>query len=221
MVQPPSGPLTPPRFIYITGCDGVGKTTQARLLVEQLRARGLRVRRVWLRFPFFFSLPLLAYARLRGYSWHEQAGPVRHGYWHFRPSRLLRLLFPWALLLDASLAALFRIHLPLRAGWTIVCERFVLDMLVDQMVAFGEDCLPARLPGRLYLRLLPSGAKVILLDLSPARIQARRQDLQSDRLLAQRQQSFLALGAACGLPRLSTEDSITRVNRRIWDLLSA
>jgi thymidylate kinase len=221
MVKPAPGDLAPPRFIYITGCDGTGKTTQASLLVEQLRARGIKTRRVWLRFPFFFSLPLLAYARLRGYSWYEETGGVRHGYWDFRPSRLLRLVFPWFLLADAALAVLWRIYLPLAAGWTIVCERFVLDILADLGVALGDHRLCTRLPGRLFLRLLPLGAKVVLLDLSPALIQARREDLKSDRALSDKQRAFRAIGAACNLPQLSSEDSITQVNQRIWDLLTA
>jgi thymidylate kinase len=222
MVMSAREPLaTLPRFIYITGCDGTGKTTQASLLVDQLQARGIKTRQLWLRFPFFLSLPLLAYARARGLSWYEKTGNVNHGYWDFRTSRLLRTFLPWTLLIDAAFAGLFKIYLPLWSGWTIVCERFVLDMLADLAVAFRDDCLCNRLPSSLFLRLLPPGSKVILLDLSPAVIQARREDLKSDRLLSERRRAFLVLGRACNLPQLSSEDSIARVNRQIWDRLNA
>ena len=92
------------RFIYITGCDGTGKSTQARLLLAQLKASGIKARHLWLRYPFFLSLPLLAYARLRGYSWREKTGDMEYSYWDFHRSWLMRTIFPWALLLDAALA---------------------------------------------------------------------------------------------------------------------
>src|SRR5687767_9986185 len=102
-----------PRFLYLTGCDGTGKTTQADLLCAWLKQRSIQPRRVWLRFPFIFSLPLLAYARWRRLSWYEVVEGVRHGYWDFRTSILLKALFPWCLLLDAALAAVVKVYLPL------------------------------------------------------------------------------------------------------------
>lgn len=207
------------KFIYITGADGTGKTTQARLLLEQLRLLGVNARPVWLRFPFFFSLPLLAYARLRGLSWYEEAGGARHGYWDFRRSWLMKNIFPWALLLDAALAALWKVYLPLWAGRTIVCERFVLDTLVDLAVAVRDHQFYARLPGKLFIRLLPPGARVLLLDLDPLTIQKRRSDLASDRRLADRLAAFRALGAGCRLPLLSSQSPVQEVNARVWEYL--
>lgn len=219
MVTPGPDAVAPPRFIYITGCDGTGKTTQVGLLVDQLRSRGIKTRLVWLRFPFFFSLPLLAYARLRGYSWYDQTGAVRQGYWDFRSSWLMRNVFPWVLLADAALAALLRIYLPLWSGWTIVCERFTLDMLADLAVSFQDNRTCNRLPGRLFTRLLPPGSRTILLDLSPAVIKARREDLRSDRMLSERQQAFRTIGAECKLPLVSSERTIAQVNQQIWNYL--
>lgn len=217
-----SAPTRPPRFIYITGCDGTGKSTQARLLTEQLRLLGVKARPLWLRFPFFFSLPLLAYARLRGLSWYEEAGgAVRHGYWDFRRSWLMKTVFPWLLLLDAALAALWKVYLPLWAGRTLVCERFVLDMLVDLALAVGDDRFYARLPGKLFPRLLPAKARTLALDLDPPAIRARRPDLASDRLLPQRLAAFRALAAGCGLPLISSRPPVEQVNAQIWQRLQA
>jgi len=91
-------------MVYITGCDGSGKTTQAALLIARLAAEERKPLRLWLRFPFRFSLILLLYARLRGLSWSETHGPVRHGYWNFQSDPLMRRLFPAVLWLDAALA---------------------------------------------------------------------------------------------------------------------
>ncbi len=176
---------------------------------------------MWLRYPFFFSVPLLAYARWRGYSWHEACGGVRHGYWAFGQSYLLRALLPWTLLVDAVLAALRRIYLPLWLGCVVVCERFVLDMLVDLAVAFDERDLYAGLPGRFYRRLIPRRSTVVCLDLDVPAIRARRPDLQFDRCLPVRVEAFRRLASACDVPTISTAPPVEQVQAQIERLAGA
>ena len=170
-----------------------------------------------MRFPFFFSLPLLAFARWRGCSWSEVHGSVKHGYWDFRRSWLMRNLFPWVLLLDASLASAWKVHLPLRLGWTIVCERFVLDMLVDLAVALDDPAVSTHLPGSLFVHLLPRRALVIFLDLDQETIIKRRSDLQSDRKLHSRLEAYRSLSIALHIPMCSSLDQVTVVNQSIRD----
>jgi hypothetical protein len=200
-----------PRFIYLSGCDGTGKTTQVRLLMEQQSSQGMRTRHVWLRFPFVLSLPLLVYARGRGLSWHEQCGGVRHGYWDFRGAPLLRLLLPWTLFADAALVGLFKIHLPLWRGETVVCERYVLDMVVDLIVAFDDPDLHKHLPGRLFLNLLPAGAMIAVLDLDAATIRQRRADLVYDKKLEARLEAFRLISRDWKLPIVSSFDPAKEV----------
>lgn len=203
------------RFIYVTGADGTGKSTQARLLLDYLRKNGVCCKHLWLRFPFFASLPLLAYARWRKYSWFEETDGVRHGYWNFGHSWVLRVFLPWTLLVDATLAALLQIWTSLWLGKTIVCERFVLDMLVDLGVAFSDSGLHHRLPGRLYVHLLPSDATVIFLDLDTEAIRARRSDLRSDHRLEARLEAFRRLGKDYAVTVLSSRQSIDQVSKDI------
>ncbi len=201
-------------LIYITGCDGTGKSTQASLLVAAGAAGGKSARRVWLRFPFFFSAPLLAYARTQGLSWHETSAGVRHGYWDFRSSRVMRL-FPWLLLVDAALAGCWNIFLPLWHNQMIVCERYVLDMLVDLSLAFNDKTIFTRLPFRWYFKLLPRQAVIILLDLDAQTIRARRPDLISDKTLEQRLSAYRALAAHLNITPLSSQDTIENIQNHI------
>lgn len=190
-------------------------------MIARLARDGVRWRHVWLRYPFALSVPLLAYARWRGYSWHEEVGGIRHGYWAFRQSPLLRALLPWTMLLDAVFAATRRIYWPLWRGYMVVCERFVLDMLVDLAVAFGDAALHARLPGRLYLRLLPRRAVVVCLDLEVDTIRARRSDLVSDRCLPVRVATYRQLVAERGLVSLSSAPPVERVAQQISGIVAA
>ena len=208
-----------PRFIYITGADGTGKSTQAQLLIHNLEGLGIRCRHLWLRFPFFFSFPLLAFARWRGYSWHEVNEEVDHGYWNFSRSRVMRKLFPWVLLFDASLAALGKIYLPLFFGATIVCERFVLDMLVDLSVALQDPYLSFHLPGRLFLRLMPDNTKIIILDLNKDTICSRRPDLIFDHALTSRLEAYRLLANQLKLPIIDSHQSINMVLQEILTIM--
>ena len=170
--EPRSAPLRLPACIYLAGADGTGKTTQARLLVRRLGQLGVPCRHLWLRFPFLFSLPLLVYARWRHFSWRERVGGAAHGYWDFRRSWLLRRILPLTVLADAALASLFAVYRPLRTGTIIVCERYVLDMLVDLSIATGTRLADSRVL-RLLAELLPTGALVIGLTAPQSLIASR------------------------------------------------
>jgi thymidylate kinase len=188
-----------PIFIYITGADGTGKTTQAEILIQLLEERGIRCKHLWLRFPFFFSLPLLAYARWKGYSWYEKTEGVRHGYWDFRHSWLMRTVFPWALLLDATLASVLAVYLPLQLGYTIVCERYVLDMIVDLSVATGCPVERMERWGKCLLNVLPGNSSTFILDSDATTVRKRRPDLLSDRRLQDKLSSYRNLAQSLSL----------------------
>jgi hypothetical protein len=209
------------RFFYITGCDGTGKTTQAKLLLAHLEEQGIPAQHLWMRFPFFFTLPLLVYARLRGFSWYEEHNGIRQGYWDFHRSWLLRNLVPWILLLDAALAAVGKVYFALWRGKTIVCERFVLDMLVDLEIALRDPGLHRRLPGRLFLRLLPQDARIAILELDPDTLRSRRADLRIDRRLEDRVAAFRRLIMDQSLTSLSSHMSIDRLSREIQRMVKS
>ena len=174
MVELPAEPVEIPknlaRFIYITGCDGTGKTTQVCLLLEKLQAAGVKDPPCLATLPIFLQPAAVGLRPLARLSWYEQSGDIKHGYWDFSRSRLLQNILPWLLLLDASLAGFTKIYLPIWRGETVICERFVLDMLVDLSLAFGGKDLYKQLPGRLYLKLLPRNAKIFILNLDAATI---------------------------------------------------
>lgn len=209
-----------PLFIYVTGCDGTGKSTQSQALLTLLAQNGYRARLLWRRFPFFFSIPLLAYARLGGFSWYESTAGYRQGYWDFSKSWLLRVFFPWAYLLDAWLASILFVAIPMRMGVSLVCERYVLDMAIDLAVALRQEHFLAGLPARWMLALLPAHASVFLLDLDVETLLLRRPALAHDRNLGMKLHLYRRLAELQGFPLLSGREFAEMLTCHIWQQVS-
>jgi hypothetical protein len=206
-------------FFYITGCDGIGKTTQARLLVDYLRRQGQRVRHVWLRFPFFLSAPFLVYARLRKLSWQEQHEGKRYGYWDFSRSWLMKRIFPWILLVDAILAASWNVYIPRLFGWYVVCERFVLDMLADLSIGSHEPGFTSGALGNMFFHLIPPVSRVIVLDLDKETILSRRPDLAYDHTLDEKLIFYRSIAEIRNIPLIKTNAPVETVNEQIKGLI--
>jgi thymidylate kinase len=209
-----------PHCIHLTGVDGSGKSTQAGLIQSWFERQGIPARCVWLRFPRLFCVPFLIYARLRGYSRRETVGEHQHGYWDFGASWFMAKVFPWALLLDAFLLALVKVYLPLWRGYTVICDRFVVDVLADLMTGFNDNGFDECLPGRLFLALLPRGARVVVLDLDTETARRRCPELKGDHSHAKRRAIYLDIARRRRLPVVSTEPSIEATMSRLIAALS-
>jgi hypothetical protein len=133
----------------------------------------------------------------------------------------MREIFPWALLLDAALAAIRHIYVPLWRGEIIVCERFALDMLVDLSVATGEADLWNHPPGRLFLRLLPACSQVIILDLDAPMVRCRRPDLAFDHRLDERLAAYRRLSAGLGIAPFSSRQPVEAIHCEIARLIES
>jgi hypothetical protein len=162
----------------------------------------------------------LVYARWRGFSWYEEYGGVRHGYWDFKASRLLRLFLPWTYLFDAAMFAPWKVYVPLLLGQTVVCERFVIDMLVDLALAFDDANFHKQLPGRWFTRLLPARAQVVVLDVDGESARARRADLEGDARLEQRLHMYRQIVYDLEFPVVLNQDEVTAVSLAVRNQLA-
>jgi dTMP kinase len=154
-----------PRFVSLEGLDGTGKTTQAALLVEALRARGRDV--VAVREPGGTELG----ERVRALLLDPRAS-----------------IAPWA---EALLYAAARAQLvaevigpALERGAVVVADRFVDSSLayqgvarglgIDRVQAVNEAATGGVWPDRTLLLQLPGDQAAARRDPSPDRIEAER-----------------------------------------------
>jgi len=110
--------------------------------------------------------------------------------------------------------------LPLLFGKTLICERFVLDMLADMMVAFGSKKMLFSYPGKLFPKLIPSKSKIALLILDEQTIRQRRSDLNSDKRLGERLEMYQLISSQYSLPAFSSTLPPRILNEILLDQLN-
>jgi thymidylate kinase len=160
-----------PMFICITGIDGVGKTTHVNLILKHLREKGIKCQYKWLRFHHFFSLPLLAFCRVAGYTRLSTLGNSQKCSYHeFYKSGFVSAVYPWILFFDTFLFTSIKVYIPMFFGTTIVCDRFVYDTLIDLMVATKDYKTYKKPVGKFFLKLIPKNAHFVMLDLDKSTI---------------------------------------------------
>lgn len=170
-----------PIFLCITGIDGVGKTTHVNLILEHLRGKGIKCQYKWLRFHYLFSLPLLVFCRVVGYTRVSTLGDSQKCSYHeFYKSRFVSSVYPWILFVDTFLFTTIKVYIPMFFGISIVCDRFVYDTLIDVAVATKDHEIYKKTVGKLFLKLIPKNAHLVMLSLDKSTIFLRRPELKND-----------------------------------------
>ena len=201
-----------PDFICLVGVDGCGKSTLARILQRELAARGIRSRVVWLRMNYFLTRPVLLYCRLAGLTRRPVVAGQRISIHEFQRSPLVAKVVQYLHWLDTALAYFFKAFLPMRLrGETIICDRFVYDVLIDFIVESGNPGLHRNLIHRLLFGLLPRRAKLVLIKADREVIIARRPDvLATDPHFDARFAEYATIDRQYGLPVVDNNDSLEK-----------
>lgn len=209
------------KIIAICGIDGSGKTTQVKLLKKYLRKNGFRVKCVWLRWTALFSYPFLALCRLLGYTkWKTiRRSNVRYAERRFYMNRALARLWPWFFTLDTLIYLILRIEVWRIFGFIVLCDRFVLDILVDLMCETKDYRLPERLVGRLLLSLIPKNSKLIIIDVAENTAYHRKHDIPSIGYLKERRGLYLALAKTLRIHVINGEKEANKVHEDILKIL--
>ena len=167
-----------PDFICLVGVDGSGKSTLAQMLQQELEARGLRTRIVWLRMNYRLTKPVLLYCRLTGLTRRPMVNGRKISIHEFHRSRPVAKLVQYLHFLDTVIAYFFKVFIPMRlCGRYIICDRFVHDVLIDFIMESKDFDLHDRLIRKLLFSLIPKDARILLVETDLDTILERKPDV--------------------------------------------
>lgn len=211
--------LNIPSLIFITGADGVGKSSIARWLVERLMAQGTRAGLVWSRFGNFLSKPFLALTRLSGHNFYKTFDGVLFGFHNFENLYGFRYLFALMQAIDVNIAALKNIRSAKKRYNVLVCERGPWDTLADVIADTGLDNIYDGVLSRLFTAQVRDGTKVILVKRSKENIFQSRPELIHDYKLDRKLDIYNHLAAVNRWSIVDNNYSIEAAQNEILKLL--
>jgi len=167
-----------PNFIMFFGPEGVGKSTQAKLLIRWLRTRGVRTRNVWVRSNQLFSYILSELIiKLGRYTYEIFPNGARLKQLDVNFVRRLKLLWLSTVVLSVLVKALLTAVIPYHLGYVIVAERYLLDKIADLFVFNRVSLNMSRetliLITRILFRFIPRNSLLIVFEADYASLEER------------------------------------------------
>lgn len=160
-------------LITISGPDGVGKSTQVRLLVDHLRTLGCGARAVWFRPGYSRELDAL-----RGFVRKLSPRPLPTATEPERRARVFErpgVSRAWLSMALADTALQFGIKLRflLACGESVVCDRYLLDARLDLELRFPELVRQLGLAWPALAACCPRPSAAFVLKASAAQVEKR------------------------------------------------
>lgn len=219
-----------PFLICFIGIDGSGKTTQAKALVQVLKARGVESRYVWSGFKPLLIKPFLII--VKAIFFHDKDMFEDYSEYSSTKKRLFRdsglsAAYKYLVLLDYLMQSIIRtmvqVKIPFMLGKSIVCDRYVHDIVVDlgADLNFSSQRTKNMLKG--LMSLFPEPDLIFLLDVPEEVGFQRKSDIKyTIDVLRRRRKIYLEIGKEFRITKLdSNQRSLGEVKNIIQDRVLA
>jgi energy-coupling factor transporter ATP-binding protein EcfA2 len=189
--------MRPYNIIIISGPDGSGKSTIAKILRTELKKRGYPVYYTWLRYPRLFSLLPLLISRFIGTTLEIRIDgvckSVLHAYYRVP---ILGKLYELAILVDYLIYKFFKVYIPSLLGFIVIIDRGLLDILIDVYVETRK--FPKLLHVYLERESKKTNSSRVLIIASYPTLISRRRDNLCDPGFRKVYALYKLLGPICG-----------------------
>ena len=207
-------------LVAFSGVDGSGKSTQIRLLEQQLSSSGVKVMHIRCRWRPVLSLPLLGVLRRLGYARVHIGGGS-----YIVETRMPEgggLASLWVILTQLENLVKTGIKLAFSSliGRIVICDRYVLDMLVDGMAGLHDRPDRNRL-GFQLLRLFPRPNYAFFMDIDPEVAFKRKPDLPTLGDYIERLRLYRELCSSWGVTQVDARLPKEEIRRKIWNQITA
>ena len=165
-------------IILIVGVDGVGKTTIAKAVADQIASDGKDVEHVWSRYRNYISKPFLAIMRLTGHNRKEVIDGVKIGYHNFSNNHLISWIFLVLQWIDQFIDISLRYKIK---STNIVSDRCVIDTLIDLCVDTGMDDFILGAYGKSLIKMMPKNTIYCVIFREKSLVLETRSDVAIDR----------------------------------------
>lgn len=120
-----------PKILFITGVDGVGKSTISQWLKKYAIKYDHKCQIVWSRFNNYLSIPLLATTRISKHNYYEIIDGYKFGFHNFENLSIYKHIYLLCQIIDVNIATYFKIVKKIVPSSFLICERGPWDTLVD------------------------------------------------------------------------------------------
>lgn len=205
-----------PILVALGGVDGSGKTVQAARLADVMTTCDIRARVMWSRGASspLVSMLMKAGKRLRGVSRTAKDAGEAEKYVERRA--LLRrpfdrFVFSIMFATDLAWTHCVRVRLSMLTGKVVICDRYVIDALVDFAMFAGTEADKPPRALRLLAACAPRPTVSAILDVDPAEALRRKPDEGDTEHLAAAREGFLTLAGQRGAQVISGDRTIEEI----------
>ena len=173
--------LQPSMLVTFSGVDGSGKTAQITSLLKALNVCELKTKYFWYRYgsskftASFIKIGKLLFSNTNAQSTSDIGCRIQERKSYLR-NRLIRLLWSWFVLVELSLKYSVEVRLSLLLGRIVVCDRYILDAVVELDSYLADNNIHNRVYSGLLKFLNPSPSRAFLLDTSPEIVMDRNHE---------------------------------------------